>query len=103
MERLTIRHSPSSVTLNKLANDCTVLHKLADYEDAEEQGLLHIAPLKNGTPIWYLDVMPFEEKVRVKKTSYLYGETEYSIGELGKDFWTSREEAGQALAEMQKG
>ena len=102
MERLTERNK-NGKAITKTLDFQPLIDKLADYEDAEEQGLLHIAPLKNGTPIWYLDVMPFEEKAKVKKTSYLYGETEYSIGELGKDFWTSREEAESALADMQKG
>ena len=28
--------------------------KLAHYEDLEEQGLLHKAEIKDGTPIWYI-------------------------------------------------
>ena len=74
--------------------------KLKEYEDLEEQGLLHKAPLKNGTPIWYF-TYGFDEGTYLINTSYLFGVTEYEVGELGKDFWLSEEEAEAKLKELE--
>ena len=74
---------------------------LKSYEDAEEQGLLHKAPLKNGTPIWHL-TEGFDEGAYLTETHYIYNVTEYEIGELGKDFWLSEEEAELELANRQQ-
>ena len=79
-----------------------MIDKLGAYEDAEEQGLLHKAPLKNGTLIWYFQY-GFDEGPYLTSGTYLYGVTEYEIGEFKKDFWLSEEEAEQALAEMKGG
>lgn len=64
MERLTERHA-GQVFCNadcsemiEYAEDCECPHiqkmrdKLAEYEDLEEQGMLHKAPFKIGQPIW---------------------------------------------------
>lgn len=75
--------------------------KLKEYEDLEEQGLLHKAPLKDGTPIWYV-LNIFDEVMYVTNTTYIFGVTEYEIGEFGKKFWLSEAEAEKALAEMEK-
>ena len=78
------------------------LKLLNEYKDGEEQGLLHKAPLKNGTPIWYL-LEGFDEGAYLTQSTYLYNVTEYEIGELGKKFWLSEKEAEQALAKMKAG
>ena len=70
--------------------------KLKAYEDAEEQGLLHKAPLKNGTPICYLQYSDPEGEYLAHDT-YLFGVTEYMHGELGEDVWLTEEEAEAAL------
>lgn len=105
MERLTIRHSPSSVTLNKLADDGQVLLKLADYEDAEEQGLLLRLPCKVGDTIyrlWYVVDAPYRvQEEAVKALCHVVAIME--DGTFGKSVFLTRQEAEQALAEMQKG
>lgn len=100
MERLTEYHCGVAVIKdkNRLKD---AMQKLANYEDLEEQGLLHKAPLKNGTPICHF-VYSFEEVTYLVHTTYLFGVTEYEIGELGRDFWLNEEEALKADAEMEK-
>ena len=75
------------------------IEKLAKYEDLEEQGLLHIAPLKDGTPIFVIEEdWVFDGLERyITKTSYLHGVTEYEIGELNKDYWLTHEAAEKVL------
>ena len=80
---------------------CELYEKLATYEDLEEQGLLHKAQLKDGTPIWYV-LNIFDEGMYVTNTIYIFGVTEYEIGEFGKKFWLSEAEAEKALEEMEK-
>ena len=63
MERLTKRignsvayselNSNNSDGCYEMMNNC--LHKLADYEDVEEQGLLLRLPCKVGDTVWYID------------------------------------------------
>lgn len=67
------------------------LRRLAEYEDAEDKGLLHIAPIPNGTTIyvWQQDA---DDWWFVYDEAYLFGVTEYHYGEFGKDFFISEEE-----------
>ena len=78
-----------------------VVTKLSHYEDLEEQGLLHKAPLKDGTPI-YLFRYNFEDGEYLEEETYIYGLTENLIGELGKDYWLSMEDALSANEEAEK-
>lgn len=61
------------------------IEKLAEYENLEEQGLLHIAPIPNGTIIyvWQTDE---DDCWFIHNEAYLYGFTEYYHGEFGKKF-----------------
>ena len=76
-----------------------MVQKLADYEDKEEQGLLHEAKIKDGTPIWYC-LEGFDEGLYIGCSHYIYNVTEYEIGEFGKKFWLTEAEAEEALAKM---
>ena len=93
MERLT-----ENGFLKENIDMYTVLRKLCEYEDLEEQGLLHKASLKNGTPIWRYRY-GCDEGIYITSDSYLFGVTEYEIGELGKDFWLSESEAEEYIKE----
>ena len=73
--------------------------ELKSYKDLEEQGLLHKAEIKDGTPIWYIASLDDEGPFLIK-SSYIYNVTEYEVGDLEKDFWLSEEEAEKVLAEM---
>lgn len=75
-----------------------VFDRLQEFEVAEEQGLLHKAPVPNGTTIFifsYIDL--FDETMEVSKDSYLHGYTETVIGEMNKDWFLTREAAEGAL------
>ena len=65
--------------------DINDLKYIQDLLETEEQGLLHKAPLKDGTPIWYV-LNIFDEVMYVTHTTYIFGITEYEIGEFGKIF-----------------
>ena len=85
-----------------------VMRKLADCEDAEEQGLLLRLPCKVKTTVYWIcggkirDVVVYGFKVLGNKIFVLdYGG--YDFGIMGVDTFLTREEADQALAEMQKG
>lgn len=68
------------------------LEELQEYKQLEEQGLLHKAPIPNGTTI-YVWQMNVDDEWFIHSESYLYGVTEYFYGKLGEDFWTTKEEA----------
>lgn len=67
------------------------IDKLKILESNWEMGLLHIAEIPNGTPIFVWQQNEDEEWF-VHTEAYLYGVTEYFYGELGKDVFTSKEE-----------
>lgn len=78
-----------------------IVRTLAYYEDLEESGLLHVAPVKDGTKIFYIDdrdFMDFEKMVF--DDTYLNGFTEYCHGEFNKDWFLTRDEAELKLKEM---
>ena len=96
-----------------------VLTKLADYEDAEEQGLLLQLPCKVGDklyritpyvkePIITTHVLQinikqfFNEKIIVRiDVMDKMGESCYFLDNIGKKIFLSREEAEAKLAEME--
>jgi hypothetical protein len=71
--------------------------KLAAYEDAEEQGLLHKAPVIDGTRIYVIMDDPINEFQYIYEDSYLHGYTEYGIGEINNDWFLAREAAEAAM------
>ena len=124
MERLTKRignsivyselNSNNSDGCYEMMNNC--LHKLADYEDAEEQGLLLRLPCKVGDTVWYIDEdddYPLEfiiTKIDVEENDYLRyharekdncGKIGFIKDDIGKTLFLTKEEAEQALAEME--
>lgn len=114
MERLTERLDGDGLCYGKVdcEDNCTycdrflkVLDKLADYEDAEEQGMLLRLPCPIGSTV-YVIVEEWEEIYEPSSAYYdIYEEpfTPYMLEGVGKDVFLTREEAEQALAEMQKG
>ena len=124
MERLTKRignsvayselNSNNSDGCYEMMNNC--LHKLTDYEDVEEQGLLLRLPCKVGDTVWYIDEddddYPLEfiiTKIDVEENDYLRyharekdncGKIGFIKDDIGKTLFLTKEEAEQALAEM---
>ena len=117
MERLTERDG--LIVHSKFKGDFAsqnILHRLAEYEDAEEDGLLPRFHL--GDEFWCLHI---DELVKAKvvtlqqkkdgswnytmsrEISHNYHDIAYyKEREYGKYFWSTKAEAEQALAEMQK-
>lgn len=54
MKRLTIRNGDGSVSQPTDLNWAEALEKLADYEDAEEQGRLVVLPCKVGDTVYVI-------------------------------------------------
>ena len=125
MERLTARNEIGKA-YSKWIGYLDIIDKLAEYEDAEEQGLLLRLPCKVGDTVF---TIPSWANFRLNKS---FGHAEHnrvypqivdhiefnSYGcrlstcdgmqghgqeEFGKTVFLTREEAEQALAEMQKG
>ena len=76
-----------------------IAKKLAAYENLEERGLLHKAPIPNGTIIYAImedSIDDFADDVYgdvILTDAYIYGHTESMYGEFGKDWFLSEKEA----------
>lgn len=93
-------------------------NKLAEYEDAEEQGLLIQLPFAVGDIVYWSEkeIYPFEIKeIRIDKfginvrfayrgtdENKRYWEIEKSVDVVGKTVFLTREEAEKALERMNK-
>lgn len=119
MERLTIRCGScvGAVNPDDMGSQ-RILRKLADYEDAEEQGLLLRLPCKVGDTVytvdWYWDCKygnycpeedfncgEFRCEHEVKK--YFVKDTDFEIQmvyEIGKTVFLTKSEAEQVLKQM---
>ena len=112
MERLTERVNDRLIMMKQDSGDNVpyywdegnfkVAKKLADYEDAEEQGLLVRLPCKVGDTVyklWYYDGKPYKIQQHVIRTlSELFGIMESK--KFGKSVFLTREEAEKKLEEM---
>lgn len=146
MERLTKRIEDENTLLTEVGDtackcfcdnytlsgcwECPVgkaIEKLADYEDAEEQGLLVRLPCKVGATVWELclcddgnyKIFPMIVKTiseygtlrQVKKDITIwniYAESDYtymykSFADFGKTVFSTKEEAEKKLEEMKNG
>ena len=101
MERLTRRTETGGIryTRHNIYEE-DIVEKLAEYEDLEEQGLLHKAPLKDGTPIWIIIDDYVDEEPWLAYSSYLHGYTEYIYGKYNKDFFVNRERAEEIIKKL---
>lgn len=109
MERLTVRESiVSQRDINKLLEPSNenqfgmndAYYKLKYYEDMEEQGLLHKAPVPNGTPIYFVRYNDWIEEDGVHSIEYIHGATENLFGEINKDWFLTEEEAGAKFEQI---
>ena len=104
MERLTERFSDGEAFIPNRIMQLTngmqnVIRKLAEYEDAEEQGLLLRLPCRFGDTVWWIAPNCVGEPSMVLDTKF----DDSMINRLnwfGKVFFTTKEEAEQALAKM---
>ena len=123
MERLTKREGKHTVRIgNEWRRHDKGWDRLADYEDAEEQGLLLRLPCKvgdmayviiNGARVYEMEVMaiyPFgvfyedeEKEISRVYNLYLDGNVYYkrcTFYDIGKTVFLTKEEAEQKLTEM---
>lgn len=124
MDRLTYKteqneraYCPPSVKCNGKCSECVhidkMMNKLAEYEDAEEQGLLLKLPCKVGDVIYQVnsDVDEYaisEISIREDKVLITAENLEEGLGfcfdanRIGKKYFLTEEEAEQALAKMKE-
>lgn len=107
MERLT-KYEPceGGIPLVTVEDEQSALQRLADYEDAEEHGLLVRLPCKVGDTFWWIerlvgDGKPFIRSGQVSEigisdviTIYEYDGRDFSI----ENVYFTREESESALA-----
>ena len=107
MERLTKRYELGVYKSESTITNKDVFEKLADYEDAEEQGLLLRLPCKVGDKVyWVYDKRMIREVIvygfRITHNKILmFDYSQFSFGNMGVDVFLTREEAEQTLAEME--
>ncbi len=115
MERLTVRNKKSEAHATQVGY-YDIVDRLADYEDAEEQGLLLRLPCKVGDTLYYVDdIRKFVDECKVIKLEFrtmnkchmkisieMQGKLWHCIGDelIGEVAFFDKEEAEQALAEM---
>ena len=121
MERLTKRYIDEIGCnfVKPLSRDGDILHRLADYEDLEEQGLLVRLPCKVGDKVYHISSKKINEKI-VTKTNYRIVDDEIDVGssgiyvndiydkqdtyyhytKLGVSLFTTRAEAEKRLKEL---
>lgn len=112
-KRFTRRNSDGEARKNPLILEDSIIRKLCEYEELEEQGLLLKLPCKVGQTVYAFDyprtdiVVVVEEKVEEIKTcrSGVIIESTgdyYHSDEIGRRVFLTKEEAEQALAKMEK-
>lgn len=80
------------------------IDKLADYEDAEEQGLLLRLPCKVGTILYYPHCAWIDHKIQWLVNDLTVENVDHALsfnGYIGKTVFLTREEAEQALKRME--
>lgn len=95
MERLTVPFN-GRFAANTGITYWDIVNRLADYEDAEEQGLLVRLPCKVGDT--YYCIIRQCGSARVEETKLRYQYIETAIRGLGEWAFSTREEAEAALA-----
>lgn len=82
------------------------IDKLAEYENAAEEGRLVVLPCKIGTPVYeVLYTLNYEEIGDKAKRQYFIVQQSFCYGnihKLGKTIFLTRKEAQKALEEMEK-
>ena len=120
MERLTEKRPfelDYGYRIKELVNTEEVVQKLAEYEDAEEQGLLVKLPCKVGDTVYKPNPITLNEIVEIKIESIFITESRINISgrttkmkysfccspyDFDKTVFLTREEAEQALQEMKE-
>ena len=108
-ERLTKRNPDGSVGIAEFRyynydDFQKMARKLADYEDAEEQGRIVVLPYKIGDTVWEINSEnPFEDELKVMETRVedLFVGTSLDLHHIDSNFlFTNKEDADKALDKM---
>lgn len=101
MERLTerINNIPDGESGVWVKNHdyVSAAEKLADYEDAEEQGLLLRLPCKVGTDVYYILGIPNETPCTIDSCVFELSD----VHKIGESLFLTRAEAEAKLKEME--
>ena len=104
MSRLTKRYELGAYKISSTITDSDIYEKLADYEDAEEQGLLLRLPCPIGAKIYFVGCDFIEEctfkDFNILKSGVWAVDGYEIIGLFGDCVFSTKEEAEQKLAEM---
>lgn len=115
MERLTVKRigivevkgfvnvSCDEICKNHICETCPIqkiFNKLAEYEDAEEQGLLIRLPLAKDDAFWEINRATTPASC-YKRYAHSLQHCVYVLERLGKTVFLTKEEAEAALAEME--
>ena len=112
MERLTYRDFEGKAHASKIGY-YDIIDKLADYEDAEEQGLLLRLPVAIGTPVYMIGEDCGGDTLDCRRGEcdccpYLHSFVEqnafdsYMVDDIGKTVFLTKEEAEMKLAESKE-
>lgn len=112
IERLTVRNEDGFAMPTGIIAHTKVLEKLAEYEDAEEQGLMLRLPCKIGDTIYQVcdDIREYivtaigiyEHRIVICTENDETGiGFSFNSDRIGKRYFLTREEAEAALAEME--
>ena len=97
MERLTEHLNGGGILKNKtLEGQCIAIGKLAEYEDAEEQGLLLRLPCKVGDTVYSV----VEDGLQIFELKFSLDFYVRRMSDFGKTVFLTKEEAEQALKQM---
>lgn len=97
MERLTERDGLIVKTkFNSDYGSQNILQRLADYEDAEEQGLLLRLPFRKGQTVYYIDRSCITNMLMICSMVY-----SYSCLDFPREYFATKEEAEAKLKEME--
>ena len=110
MERLTCRYTNGEVHATRIGY-YDIIDKLAEYEDAEEQGLLLRLPCKVGDTLYQVNgeigehivnaISIHPSKVIICTENYKTGiGFSFDANRIGKRYFLTKEEAEKKLAEM---
>ena len=102
---------PNCAICNKHVSTGLVVHKecfdeISKLLKAKAEGRLHIAPLKDGTPIYRIGWgEPFYEidGLEIFQDSYVFNYTERVIGKPGENYYLTREDAEAEVMKLETG
>ena len=101
MERVTFRPNKGNVGYRRFCVEQDALDRLADYEDAEEQGLLVRMPCKVGDTVYECDAIRIYEST-IRRIIFETEHIAFDERAIGNTVFLTREKAKAALKAKEK-